>query len=267
MAPDLPGAVGAARASRLHESRVAMVSSAALVLPDHEPFDFESDRGGDPTFRTVPADTRCDDLVDTHPSKHFDHGDLEADRNVAFPLDRLRELAERGRIGEVAPQAPRRSAARSPRRAACARRPRPRRRGCSRDDGVDVALLFPGLTHVPSDRGSDRSRAGALRDLDRVRAAYPSHRQSACSRRARSSSRSGWGTRSAGPTSPNSSTRSSSRCFACSRSRRPRHRCSPSGRPHEPYGGHPGRIARRKVEDRDHTHLGQAGTCSSCGER
>ena len=129
-------------AKPLAKSRVAIASSAALVLPGHEPFDFESDRGGDPTFRTVPADTRCEDLVDTHPSKHFDHGDLETDRNVAFPLDRLRELAERGRIGEVAPRhlmfcgaitAPGRLRTQTAPEAA---------RLLAEDD-VDVALLFP----------------------------------------------------------------------------------------------------------------------------
>jgi len=37
-------------------------------------------------------------------STSFDHRGIEADRNLALPLDRLRELAAEGEIGEVAPR-------------------------------------------------------------------------------------------------------------------------------------------------------------------
>jgi len=40
-------------------------------------------------------------LVDTHRSESFDHEGMHRDPNLAFPLDRLRELAEHGRIGSV----------------------------------------------------------------------------------------------------------------------------------------------------------------------
>lgn len=86
----------------LAESRVALVSSAALILPGQEPFDIGK-RGGDCTFREIPRDARVEHLIDTHPSDHFDHSGIEADPNVAFPLDRMRELQASGRIGEVAP--------------------------------------------------------------------------------------------------------------------------------------------------------------------
>ena len=43
------------------------------------------------------------DLIDDHRSESFDHYGMRRDPNVAFPLDRLRELAARGRIGSVAP--------------------------------------------------------------------------------------------------------------------------------------------------------------------
>jgi D-proline reductase (dithiol) PrdB len=80
--------------------RVALVSSAGLVMPDQEGFD-ESMRGGDPSFREISGDVDVKTLVDTHRSESFDHTGMEKDINVAFPLDRLRELAERGRIGSV----------------------------------------------------------------------------------------------------------------------------------------------------------------------
>jgi D-proline reductase (dithiol) PrdB len=84
----------------LAESRLALVSSAGFITPDQEPFD-ERVRGGDPSFRHIPADVEAATLVNTHRSESFDHEPVEADPNVAFPLDRVRELAERGRIGEV----------------------------------------------------------------------------------------------------------------------------------------------------------------------
>ncbi len=85
----------------LAECRLALVSSAGFVLRDQQPFD-ESVRGGDVTFRRIPKDVDVSDLVDTHRSESFDHTGLGRDPNVAFPLDRVRELAESGRIGSLA---------------------------------------------------------------------------------------------------------------------------------------------------------------------
>lgn len=90
-------------AKRLTGCRVALVSSAALTLPDQEPFD-GSVRGGDPTFRTVPAEADVPTLRESHRSRAFDHAGVEEDPNLAFPLDRLHELAAAGRIGSVAPR-------------------------------------------------------------------------------------------------------------------------------------------------------------------
>lgn len=128
-------------AKALSSCRVAIVSSAGLVLPTQDPFD-ESVRGGDAGFREIPADTDVGTLLDTHRSRSFDHGGIEADRNLAFPLDRLRELAASGRIGEIAPRhlsfmgsitAPGRLIARTAPQAA----------RLLATDGVDVALLVP----------------------------------------------------------------------------------------------------------------------------
>jgi D-proline reductase (dithiol) PrdB len=87
-------------AKPLAGSRLALVSSAGFITPDQEPFD-ETVRGGDPSFRHIPADVEAATLVNTHRSESFDHEPVETDPNIAFPLDRVRELAERGRIGEV----------------------------------------------------------------------------------------------------------------------------------------------------------------------
>ncbi len=87
----------------LPESRLAIVSSAGLVLPDQAPFD-DRMRGGDPTFREIPAEAGARTLVDTHRSESFDHRPMREDPNVAFPIDRVRELRAAGRIGSVAPR-------------------------------------------------------------------------------------------------------------------------------------------------------------------
>jgi D-proline reductase (dithiol) PrdB len=125
----------------LAESRVALVTSAGFVLPGQEPFDDEI-RGGDTSFREIPNDAEVAALIETHRSQSFDHTGIRTDPNLAFPLDRLRELAASGRIGSLnhrhlsfmgsitapgrllrdsAPEAARRLAA----------------------DGVEVALLVP----------------------------------------------------------------------------------------------------------------------------
>ncbi|MFQ5689821.1 MAG: glycine/sarcosine/betaine reductase selenoprotein B family protein [Gemmatimonadota bacterium] len=125
----------------LSESRLALVSSAAFVLPDQEPFD-ESVLGGDVSFRQIPSDADPESLIDTHRSKSFDHTGMRTDPNLAFPLDRVRELAEAGRIGSVAPRhlsflgsltAPGR----------LVKRTAPEAAGWLVAGGVDVALLVP----------------------------------------------------------------------------------------------------------------------------
>lgn len=84
----------------LKDSRAAVISSAGLVGPDQEPFD-DSIRGGDFSFREIPADIDVFTLTDTHRSDLYDHSGLRQDPNLAFPLDRLRELVKSGRIGSL----------------------------------------------------------------------------------------------------------------------------------------------------------------------
>lgn len=125
----------------LGECRVALVSSAGLVMPGDEPFDVTF-KGGDYSYRLIPADADVPSLREYHKSDAFDHSGIAADANVGLPLDRLHELAADGTIGEVAPRhvslmgsitAPGRLVARTA----------PEVVGILRDDGVDVALLVP----------------------------------------------------------------------------------------------------------------------------
>ncbi|MHB8523758.1 MAG: glycine/sarcosine/betaine reductase selenoprotein B family protein [Limisphaerales bacterium] len=84
----------------LAQCRLALVSSAGFVRPGQPPFD-ETIRGGDVTFREIPADADLTTLIDTHRSESFDHTGLRQDPNLAFPIDRAGELVEAGRIGSV----------------------------------------------------------------------------------------------------------------------------------------------------------------------
>jgi D-proline reductase (dithiol) PrdB len=84
----------------LAQSRMALVSSAGFVVKGQEPFN-ESARGGDVSFREIPRQVDVKELVDTHRSETFDHAGMQDDPNLAFPVDRFRELAARGRIGSV----------------------------------------------------------------------------------------------------------------------------------------------------------------------
>jgi D-proline reductase (dithiol) PrdB len=82
------------------EANVAIVTTAGLVMPDQEPFD-DDVKGGDSSFRVIPADADVSSLIDAHRSETFDHSGIRADPNVAFPLDRLHEMRRDGRIGRV----------------------------------------------------------------------------------------------------------------------------------------------------------------------
>lgn len=86
----------------LRACRLALVSTAGLVLPEQEPFD-QAIRGGDDSVRFIPADADVRDMIDTHRSRSYDHAGVRADPNLAFPLDRARELVDAGRIGSLSP--------------------------------------------------------------------------------------------------------------------------------------------------------------------
>jgi D-proline reductase (dithiol) PrdB len=94
---------GAVLSKSLRESRIALVTSAGFYAPDQPPFDV-SIRGGDWSFRQIPYTTPVESLLSGQKSDAFDHGGIEADRNLALPLDRLRELVEAGEVGDAAPR-------------------------------------------------------------------------------------------------------------------------------------------------------------------
>ncbi len=93
-----PWAEMARLAKPLPASRGALVTTAALHLPEQDPFD-EKVRGGDCSYREIPDGVEVGRLRTSHRSRSFDHSGLEQDPNLALPLDRLHEMAASGRIG------------------------------------------------------------------------------------------------------------------------------------------------------------------------
>ncbi len=84
----------------LSASRVALISSGAVYLADQKPFDMAV-RGGDSSFREIGSDVAVSSLLSAHKSDAFDPGGFREDRNLGFPLDRLREMEAAGEIGSL----------------------------------------------------------------------------------------------------------------------------------------------------------------------
>ena len=84
----------------LSECKVALVTSAGLHLRGDKPFT-RDDPGGEYTYRVIPSDCNPSDVVQSHFSIGFDHTGIYRDLNVTFPVDRLRELVEQGKVGEL----------------------------------------------------------------------------------------------------------------------------------------------------------------------
>jgi len=81
----------------LSQRRVAIVSTAGLLRRGDRPFAV-----GDTGYRLIPGDLEAAELGMSHISTNFDRTGFQQDMNVAFPIDRLRELAADGTIGSVA---------------------------------------------------------------------------------------------------------------------------------------------------------------------
>jgi len=87
---------------KISECRVGLVTTAGLV-PENDN-DFEDILGGDPSFRLIDSNVDVRTLKEVHRSQSFDHSGVEADRNLAFPLDRLRKLQKDKVIKDMSAQ-------------------------------------------------------------------------------------------------------------------------------------------------------------------
>ena len=120
----------------LAKATVAIVTSAALHASDDEGF-----TAGDTGYRLIDSSRR--DLVLGHWSPNFDHTGVKMDLNVVYPIDRLKELAQRGVIGAVAPRHVS-FAGNQPDDVATIRLDTgPAAAAALRQDGVDIVILTP----------------------------------------------------------------------------------------------------------------------------
>ncbi len=81
----------------LARRRLAIVTTAGLHLRGDPSFGFQTAE-----YRVIPGDVATEDMVMSHTSVNFDRTGFQADTNVVFPIDRLRELEQAGEIGSLA---------------------------------------------------------------------------------------------------------------------------------------------------------------------
>jgi D-proline reductase (dithiol) PrdB len=121
----------------LSRCRLAIVTTAGLHRRADRPFG-----PGEQGYRVIPADTPSADIVQSHTSLGFDRVPIMRDLNVTFPLDRLRELVDRGELGGLAPSHYSfMGALREASRLSDETGPEVGRR--LRDEGADLALITP----------------------------------------------------------------------------------------------------------------------------
>ena len=95
--PELPGQPWVAP-KPLVQCRIAILTSAALHRRSEMPF-----AAGTPEFRELPSSLAPAEILMSHISINYDRPGFQRDINVAYPIDRLKELAADGVIGSVAP--------------------------------------------------------------------------------------------------------------------------------------------------------------------
>jgi D-proline reductase (dithiol) PrdB len=83
----------------LQNSKIALVTTAGVHHKDQEPFNMK-DRDGDPSYRIIDATRPLSSVMITH--DYYDHSDADRDINIVFPIERLKEFAKEGFIGQIA---------------------------------------------------------------------------------------------------------------------------------------------------------------------
>lgn len=80
----------------LNECKVALITTAGFFLDGQNPFELN-----DCSYREIPNSIQTDKLKGGHKSSAYDERGIENDPNLAFPLDRFRELENEGKIGSL----------------------------------------------------------------------------------------------------------------------------------------------------------------------
>jgi len=81
----------------LSSATVTLACATGVFLADQEPFPPEDP--GDTSYRVIPHDADLAAARIVH--GHYDHSEADADPNIVFPLETLRELVAEGVIGAV----------------------------------------------------------------------------------------------------------------------------------------------------------------------
>lgn len=83
----------------LSSCRVALLTAGGVSRKDATPFDPRA--RNDLRLDAIASDTAADFFVIS--DDYYSHADADRDINCLLPLERLRELADEGRIGDMAP--------------------------------------------------------------------------------------------------------------------------------------------------------------------
>lgn len=83
----------------LGRRRVAIITTSGIHRVGDRPF---ADGAAASDYRVIPGSVRADQMMMSHLSTNFDRSGFQQDINIVFPIDRLKELAVEGAIGEVA---------------------------------------------------------------------------------------------------------------------------------------------------------------------
>lgn len=92
--PITPEVVWTPVEKELKEMKVALITAAGVHLKTDKRFNLS----GDTSFREILGDAESKDLMVSHGG--YDNSDVNKDVNCMFPIDRMKELASEGFIGE-----------------------------------------------------------------------------------------------------------------------------------------------------------------------
>ncbi len=82
-------------AKPLNECKLALVTTGGLHLKTDIPFDTKFIEG-DCSYRILPNNVKHEDIMVTHES--YNHEFINEDLNCVFPIDRMREFVQEGKI-------------------------------------------------------------------------------------------------------------------------------------------------------------------------
>ena len=88
-------------AKSIKNCKLALVTTAGLYQKEDKPFS-DNFKDSDCSFRIIQHNADKSNLLISHTSGDFDRSGVQEDLNVAFPIDRIKELALKGTIGSIA---------------------------------------------------------------------------------------------------------------------------------------------------------------------